>query len=473
MSTVSLRTGQTLWNEVTSHILKPDRDEHGGALLCGVAVDASGHRRLLGRRFIAATDRIDYIPGTRGYRQLTASFIRRAVLEARTEGLVCLLVHGHGHGDRVGFSSTDFVSHERGYPALLDIAGQSVGALVLASHAVAGDIWNVDGTRDVLDVSTIIGTNITRRTPAPVPTVTAIRAEDDRQARLFGATGQQLLRGCRIGVVGAGGAGMLAIEMLSRLGVGELVVIDPDKVELTNLNRLPGARRDDAAAALTHPDRPAWLRRVGHRLALHKVHLATRLARHAGQGSRVTAFPTNVTNPEAAAALTSCDYIVLAADTATARHLVNIIAHQYLVPVVQVGTKITVDDAGEIGRVFSVIRPVTPDSGCMRCAHLIDAHKLALEALPEPQRHAADYGTGEHAPSVIALNGVAVSAAISHLMLALTGLRLAEHDDFLRIDARQSTTTPTQPYRDPDCTVCGPAGIIGTGDLHPLPLPRS
>lgn len=471
MSAASLRVGESIWQEVTTHIFQPDRDEHGGALLCGVAVDEVGKRRLLARKFEPATDGRDYVPGVRGYRQLTPQFIRKMVLQARQDNLVCLLVHGHGAGTRVAFSDTDLASHQRGYPSLVDIAGQSVGALVLASHAVAGDIWNTDGTRDILDVATIIGSNIITLTPEPHISTAPARAEDDRQVRLLGNAGQQILRHSRIGVVGAGGAGMLAIEMLSRLGVGELVVIDPDKVELTNLNRLPGALRRDAAATLTHPDRPEWIRRLGRRLSRYKVSLATRLARRAGQGTTAITFNTNVTDPRAATALTRCDYILLAADTATARHLVNIVSHQYLIPTVQVGTKVNVNTADGLGRVFSVLRPITPDSGCLSCAGLIDRTKLALEALPAQQRAEADYGTGEHAPSVITLNGVAVSGALTHLMFALTGLRLAAHDYVLH-DARTGTTTLTEPYKDPACTVCGPSGVTGLGDLRPLPLPR-
>jgi molybdopterin/thiamine biosynthesis adenylyltransferase len=472
MSTVGLRVGENLWKSVTEHIHQPDRDEHGGALLCGVATDHSGKRRLLARTFVAAVDGIDYVPGTRGYRQLKATFIRKVILQARQDGLVCLLVHGHGAGDQVGFSETDYASHERGYPSLLDIAGQSVGALVLASNAVAGDIWNINGTRDTLDLTVVVGRNITRLTPAPTTRIAAARAEDDRQARLFGAAGQEILRRTRVGVVGAGGAGMLAVEMLARLGAGELIVIDPDKVELTNLNRLPGALRRDACALLTHPDRPVWVRRIGTALSLRKVTLAKRLVRRAGQGTRITAFPTNVTDADAVTALKECDYILLAADSPTARHLVNVIAHQYLIPVIQVGAKVAVDDTGKVGRVFSVVRSITPDSGCFRCAALINYTKLALEALNADQRQQADYGTGEHAPSVIMLNGVAVSHALTQMMLALTGLRTAEHADFMLYDARSSATKPTEPYRDATCTVCGPGGLIAIGDLKPLPLPR-
>jgi hypothetical protein len=214
------------------------------------------------------------------------------------------------------------------------------------------------------------------------------------------------------------------------------------------------------------------MRRIGRRLSRHKVALARRLARRAGQGTRVAAFPTNVTDAKAAAALTACDYVVLAADTATARHLVNVIAHQYLIPFIQVGAKVNVDSTGHVGRVFSVIRPVTPDSGCLKCAGLIDPAKLALEALPDRQRHDADYGTGEHAPSVITLNGVAVSGALTHLVLSLTGLRAEENDDFILHDARTDVTTRTEPYRNPSCSVCGASGLVGLGDLRPLPLPR-
>jgi hypothetical protein len=363
-------------------------------------------------------------------------------------------------------------SHERGYPSLLDIAGQSVGALVLASNAVAGDIWNTDGSRDTLDVAVVVGGNVTRLTPSPTTETPTIRPEDDRQARLFGAAGQSILRHSRIGVVGAGGAGMLAVEMLSRLGAGELIVIDPDKVELTNLNRLPGALRRDACAPLTHPARPAWMRRLGSALSIHKVSLAKRLARRAAQGTRVTAFPTNVTDLDAIAGLIECDYILLAADSPTARHLVNVIAHQYLIPIIQVGAKVNVDAVGDIGRVFSVVRPITPDFGCFRCAGLIDYTKLAIESLPERERKQADYGTGEPAPSVMMLNGVAVSHALTHLVLALTGLRTDEHSDYLLYDARTAATKPTEPYQDSDCTVCGPRGVTGMGDLKPLPLPR-
>jgi tRNA A37 threonylcarbamoyladenosine dehydratase len=59
----------------------------------------------------------------------------------------------------------------------------------------------------------------------------------DRQARLFGDRGQALLATLKVGVIGAGGAGLLLLQWLAHLGVGHLVAVDPDRLETSNLPR--------------------------------------------------------------------------------------------------------------------------------------------------------------------------------------------------------------------------------------------
>ncbi|MCX8195487.1 MAG: HesA/MoeB/ThiF family protein [Acidilobaceae archaeon] len=58
-----------------------------------------------------------------------------------------------------------------------------------------------------------------------------------RQLPLLGAGGQIRLLGSRVAVVGLGGLGSLISLYLAALGVGKLILIDPDKVGLENLNR--------------------------------------------------------------------------------------------------------------------------------------------------------------------------------------------------------------------------------------------
>lgn len=59
----------------------------------------------------------------------------------------------------------------------------------------------------------------------------------DRASRLFGEPGLLGLHGARVLVVGVGGVGSFAAESLARSGVGELVLVDFDKVCITNSNR--------------------------------------------------------------------------------------------------------------------------------------------------------------------------------------------------------------------------------------------
>ncbi|MCX8165111.1 MAG: HesA/MoeB/ThiF family protein [Acidilobaceae archaeon] len=58
-----------------------------------------------------------------------------------------------------------------------------------------------------------------------------------RQMPLLGAIGQIKLLESRVAVVGLGGLGSLVSLYLASLGVGKLLLIDPDKVGVENLNR--------------------------------------------------------------------------------------------------------------------------------------------------------------------------------------------------------------------------------------------
>jgi molybdopterin/thiamine biosynthesis adenylyltransferase len=62
-------------------------------------------------------------------------------------------------------------------------------------------------------------------------------ARYQRNRQTISASGQLSLFRSRVAVVGCGGLGGYVIEQLARLGVGTLVVIDPDIFEEHNLNR--------------------------------------------------------------------------------------------------------------------------------------------------------------------------------------------------------------------------------------------
>lgn len=60
---------------------------------------------------------------------------------------------------------------------------------------------------------------------------------NSRTIRMIGEGGMARLRDARVAVFGLGGVGSACVESLARCGVGSLLVVDKDDVELSNLNR--------------------------------------------------------------------------------------------------------------------------------------------------------------------------------------------------------------------------------------------
>lgn len=458
-----------------AHLFPGDHDEHGAVIAAGVARSPRGNR-LLVRDIFLARDGIDYVPGQRGYRMLTGQFVTEHALYCRDERLAYLAVHNHGGSDTVGFSPDDLASHERGYPALLDILrGQPVGALVFARHAVAGDIWSPDAMRMPLNDGRIIGTRFERLFPEPPLRPRGRERAYDRQARLFGDAGQDLLGSVKIGVIGAGGVGSLLVEYLARLGVGWIVVADPERLDITNLPRVLGSRRADTWTWLTAETRPRWLRRFGERLPTRKVKIAYRVARQANSRAICEAIPGDITDDAVARRFADCDFLFLAADSNQARLIFNALVHQYLIPGYQIGAKVPVDPAtGDVGQVFTAARPVFPSSGCLWCNGFISAEGLQREAATAAERCAQRYVDEPDvvAPSVITLNATAASQAANDFLFWLTGLtRQGTSLDYMRFLPREREVRFDEPRQDAKCLECGhhPSGRFARGDSVELP----
>lgn len=464
---------QPLYERLRDHLFRGDNDEHGAVIAAGIVTTERG-TRLLARDLFPAKDGIDFVPGVRGYRRLTPQFVHDQIRYCHDEKLVYLAIHNHGGDTTVEFSDTDNQSHERGYPALLDISGQPVGALVLARHALAGDVWTADRQRRVIRETVVVGRNLRRLYPAPPLPPPEADPTYDRQVRWFGDRGQALLATMKVAVVGSGGVGLPLVTMLARLGVGELVVIDPDRLDITNLPRMPEARRLDALVPLRALPRGAL---VAERLSVRKVRLARRAAKRANPKIRFKGIAANVAEPESARELIDCDYIFLAADGHLARMLVNAVAHQFLIPAVQLGTRIDINpETGVVEDIRTNIRPILPGTGCLRCNKLISPARLQEESTGQHERERNRYVDEVPAPSVITFNTWAASQAATDFLLTLTELiEPSATTGYTRFRPRQRKVEPVNPVANKaDCKDCGTSSQSrrARGQGAELPLPE-
>ena len=461
---ISLRLPPQLAAELEAHLFPGDMDEHGAVIGAAVVKTDRGFR-LLGRRMFLAEEGVDYIAGNHGYRMLTADFVRRCALTCATEGLAYLALHNHQGTVHVSFSNTDLASHRRGYPALIDILdGPPVGGVVFAQQAVAGDIWLSDDQQVDLDHALIVGRSLAYSYPCP-PKPRNADPHYDRQVRLFGDRGQEILTHQKVAIIGAGGVGSLINEYLSRLGIGHLIVVDYDRLDPTNYPRVVGARPRDL-----YPW-PSW-RGLPPLLCgppSHKVRIAERVAKEARPKIRYEAIVGDVTQPAVAERLLDCDAIFLAADTMQARLVVNAICHQYLIPAWQVGSKVSNDKAGNVVDVFSVVRQIVPGETCLWCNGLVNPTRLAEEAASPEQRTAQRYVEDVPAPSVITLNAVGCSHAVDQYLFSTLEIQeVPKEIHWMKYRATEPYCTVELPRKDADCHQC--QGRLGAGDTRPLPV---
>ncbi len=73
----------------------------------------------------------------------------------------------------------------------------------------------------------------------------------ERFTEAFGEIALTRLRHSSVAVIGAGGSGSAAIEVLARAGVGRLIVVDSDEVSASNLERIHGSRRNHVVAGVS------------------------------------------------------------------------------------------------------------------------------------------------------------------------------------------------------------------------------
>ena len=173
-----------------------------------------------------------------------------ALADAEARGLAVLKVHSHptGYPD---FSAYDDDSDRKVFGFVHDWLEQEEDGLPHASAVLLPDGYIFgravlrDGAFEPLERVVIVGDDLRLCTPAQQAEDEPVPAFAVRHAQAFGRGTFELLRRLSVAVVGCSGTGSQIVEQLARLGVGELVLVDPEAVGPENLNRITNAGADD------------------------------------------------------------------------------------------------------------------------------------------------------------------------------------------------------------------------------------
>ena len=301
--------------------------------------------------------------GRYGYRALTPTFIHREILQCRDRGLAYLAVHNHyGNDQRVEFSRVDLESHERGYPALLDIGrGVPVGALVYGRRSVAADIWLPDGSRRSLGSYRVISNDITRLYSQPCREHETKRPNMTAKSACSAQLANTSCKRARWLSLGSAASDRWWRNTSPDLAWGTSFLLIRTRIEGSNLSRVVGATQVDVE------------------MGQLKTQIAVRHAREMATQATLQPVAGDVSRHSVAQVLRDCDFIFLAADSMRARLVVNAIAHQYLVPV-----------RYKWAQKYARAIVATSKTPCARCDTSGRVHWLSLVQWPDRSHSACD-----------------------------------------------------------------------------------
>lgn len=235
--------------------------------------------------------------------------------------------------------------------------------------------------------------------------------------QLFGLGTTRSLNKLRIAVVGCSGTGSVVIEQLARLGVGNLMLVDHDRIEARNLNRIMNAKSSD--------------------IGLFKADVIKAAIESHNIGTKVEAITQNLFDPGVVERVAECDVVFGCMDTAEGRHLLNRVATFYLLPYLDLGVHLAADGNGGITEASGIVHYIEPGRSSLFSRGAYGLEQVKAEGLKRTnpaeyeERKKVNYieGVHEQAPAVISVNTTIAGIAVSEFLSRLHPFRSCEGDD--------------------------------------------
>ncbi|MBL0102417.1 MAG: ThiF family adenylyltransferase [Bacteroidetes bacterium] len=415
-----LKVAGKFYKQLQQHLFPGDGKEAVAIVLCG-RYEKDGLSILL-------THKLELIPHNECERD--EDFVKwktdrmvPLLEEASSTGMAILKIHSHPGGypkfsDVDDFSDSELFSSVFGWCSSDSVHGS---AIMLPDGSIFGRVLDAELNKYPINKVTVAGDVIHIWN-------TSKKSEVDdfsvRTAQAFGNGTYSKLKNLKVAVIGCSGTGSPTIEQLARLGIGEIVLIDPDTVEPKNLNRIINAKRNDAD------------------MGRYKTEVLAEAIYNMGLGTKIKCFTKNIFDSrEALQELITCDVIFGCVDSVDGRNLIYQLSNFYLIPYFDIGVRLDADGKGGIDSISASVHYIQPG-----CSSLLSRGQYSLQRLhddglrrqdPEEFAKREKQGYVHNAnvdrPAVISINMQISSIAVNEFLNRLHPFKDALPEEYAKV----------------------------------------
>ena len=455
-SRVRLRITEEDFNRTRTLLMANMPDESAVFLLAGKHTEGSSVEVVVRR--VVEIPVTEYRIRNSYHMDISPKVINGLVALCQENRLGVVICHSHAKGQEYSLSD-DYGEKRIADTVFQFLPTAPVGSLLMTEKgAINGRLWKPNGQVSKISSLVIIGRSIRdiRIGDRKHSHFNDIDTIYDRQILAFGSEGQAKLSSAKVGIVGVGGTGSAVAEQLVRLGVRDFVLVDPDDFEPTNLTRIHESKYVDA-----YPKQ----KRTAAKIDI----IATRL-KEINPKARIKQIKSSVVKTEACSQLLDRDVIFSCTDDHWGRSVLNQVAHQYLIPVINMGIRVD-SVGGKITGAAGDVHVIRPGKPCLWCYGFLSAAKIRSESLPpdvrdDLLREGYVEGVDSHTPSVVSLTTTVASLAVTQFLQILTDFMGTNGDiSSLKYNIMEGTIRrgTAQISKDCCCQV-----LKGYGDIKPL-----
>jgi len=437
--------------DIYSHLFPGDGKEAVGIALCGKHFHNENYT-LLVQDFYPVP--YDVCERTEDYIRWSTDFISPLLEKAQKENLSLLKIHCHpsGYGKFSDFDNESDYALFGSVHSWLESNYPHSSCVMLPDGKLFGRFFHEDMEEEIVHQFSVIGSDIKSWYYSDnEPSFINVAFKRNEQA--FGKKTVSLLSKMKIAVVGCSGTGSPTIEQLTRLGVGNLVLVDNDYLDTVNLNRIIGSN---------------------YAQALNKVSKVDLLKEHVediGLETVVESFNSNLVNEDVIKAVADCDVIFGCVDSAEGRHLMDLISAYYIIPLIDIGVKFDVDGQGGIDGIFGSVHYIKPLGSSLMSREQYNLEKVVSEEVKRRNKEEFDRNqylaeAGESSPAVISINIQMSAIAVNELLARIHPYRTIANEE---IDVIKSNFADAITFHDslPDpCLYFSKR--VGRGSVHPI-----